>query len=56
MTASLGISRKKNMQKINDCGYRTATNYRDLMYWDYNWHKDGGSQRMIKISKREHFY
>lgn len=56
MTSSLGISRWKNMQQINDCGHRAASHYPDLMYWDYNWRKGGGSARMIEISKREHFY
>lgn len=44
------------MQQINDCGCHAAANYPDLMYWDYNWHKSGGSQRMIEISKRVPFY
>lgn len=30
--------------------------YDDVIYWDYNWRKEGGSQRMIEISKRERFY
>ena len=29
---------------------------RGWLYWDYNWRKKGGSQRMIEISKRENFY
>ncbi|OAX53518.1 epoxyqueuosine reductase QueH [Xanthomonas graminis] len=56
MTSSLGISRWKNMQQINDCGRRAAAPYQDLVYWDYNWRKGGGSARMIEISKRENFY
>lgn len=56
ITSSLGISRWKNMAQINDCGHRAAAPYDKLMYWDYNWRKGGGSQRMIEISKREHFY
>jgi epoxyqueuosine reductase len=56
MTSSLGISRWKNMAQINDCGYRAVTQYGGLVYWDYYWRKGGGSQRMIEISKREHFY
>jgi len=55
-TSSLGISRWKNMQQINDCGTRAAAKYDRLVYWDYNWRKKGGSARMIEISKREHFY
>ncbi|MEO8974869.1 MAG: epoxyqueuosine reductase QueH, partial [Casimicrobiaceae bacterium] len=56
MTSSLGISRWKNMQQINDCGSRAASRYPGLKYWDYNWRKGGGSTRMIEISKRENFY
>ncbi|SFN66409.1 epoxyqueuosine reductase QueH [Xenorhabdus japonica] len=56
ITSSLGISRWKNMQQINECGVRAASRYPDLMYWEYNWRKGGGSYRMIEISKREEFY
>lgn len=56
MTSSLGISRWKNMAQINDCGHRAAAPYDELVYWDYNWRKGGGSARMIEISKRERFY
>ncbi|MFK3647771.1 epoxyqueuosine reductase QueH [Lysobacter enzymogenes] len=56
ISSSLGISRWKNMEQINDCGHRAAARYPDLVYWDYNWRKGGGSQRMIEISKRERFY
>lgn len=56
ISSSLGISRWKNMEQINDCGARSAAKYPDIVYWDYNWRKKGGSQRMIEISKREKFY
>lgn len=56
LTSSLGISRWKNMQQINDCGHRAVAPYEGLTYWDYNWRKGGGSARMIEISKREEFY
>lgn len=56
ISSSLGISRWKNMQQINDCGERAAEKYPDLSYWTYNWRKGGGSARMIEISKREEFY
>lgn len=56
MTSSLGISRWKDMNQINDCGVRAADKYPGLTYWDYNWRKGGGSARMIEISKREEFY
>ena len=53
---TLGISRWKDMNQINDSGKRAAERYEDLSYWDFNWRKDGGSSRMIEISKRENFY
>ncbi|WP_152566288.1 epoxyqueuosine reductase QueH [Lysobacter antibioticus] len=56
ITSSLGISRWKNMEQINGSGHRAAAPYEGLVYWDYNWRKAGGSQRMIEISKREQFY
>lgn len=55
ISSSLGISRWKDMKQINDCGHRAAAGY-GLTYWDYNWRKQGGSSRMIEISKREQFY
>ena len=56
ITSSLGISRWKNMNQINESGIRAAEPYPDVQYWTFNWRKGGGSQRMIEISKREHFY
>ena len=56
ITSSLGISRWKNMNQINDSGVRAAEPYDGVEYWTFNWRKGGGSQRMIDISKRERFY
>jgi predicted adenine nucleotide alpha hydrolase (AANH) superfamily ATPase len=56
ITSSLGISRWKNMEQINGSGERAAARYPGMIYWTYNWRKGGGSQRMIEISKAEHFY
>ena len=53
---TLGISRWKDMNQINNSGTRAANRYEELMYWDFNWRKQGGSSRMIEISKRENFY
>lgn len=55
-TSSLGISRWKDFNQINDSGKRAAARYPKMTYWTYNWRKQGGSQRMIEISKREKFY
>ncbi|MCH2037271.1 MAG: epoxyqueuosine reductase QueH [Rickettsiales bacterium] len=56
ITSSLGISRWKNMEQINDCGIRAAEHYDGVEYWTYNWRKNGGSSRMYEIAKREEFY
>jgi predicted adenine nucleotide alpha hydrolase (AANH) superfamily ATPase len=56
-TSTLGISRWKDMAQINACGHRAASRYpKQLHYWDYNWRKGGGSQRMIEIAKEKQFY
>lgn len=56
ITSSLAISRWKDMNQINGCGERAAARYPEMLYWTYNWRKDGGSQRMLEISKQELFY
>ena len=53
---TLGISRWKDMEQINSSGLRAAKRYEDISYWDFNWRKQGGSSRMVEISKREEFY
>ena len=55
-TTTLGISRWKDLDQINDSGLRAAKPYKNLIFWDLNWRKKGGSSRMIEISKREEFY
>jgi epoxyqueuosine reductase len=56
IVSSLGLSRWKDMDQINDCGIRAAGRYEGMVYWTYNWRKMGGSMRMYEISKREKFY
>lgn len=56
ITSSLGISRWKNMDQINDCGIRAADNYKGIDYWTFNWRKQGGAARMYEIAKDESFY
>lgn len=56
ITSSLGISRWKNMDQINDCGVKAASHYDGITYWTYNWRKAGGAERMYQIAKREEFY
>jgi predicted adenine nucleotide alpha hydrolase (AANH) superfamily ATPase len=56
ISSSLGISRWKDMNQINEAGLRAAGRYPNLEYWTYNWRKNGGSERMYEIAKRENFY
>jgi predicted adenine nucleotide alpha hydrolase (AANH) superfamily ATPase len=56
ITSSLGISRWKNMDQINESGINAVKNYPGISYWTYNWRKAGGAERMYKISKEEEFY
>ena len=56
ISSSLGISRWKDMNQINDSGVRAAGRYPDVTYWTYNWRKNGGAARMYEIAKRENFY
>jgi predicted adenine nucleotide alpha hydrolase (AANH) superfamily ATPase len=55
-TSSLGISRWKDMNQINGCGERAAAKYSPVVYWTYNWRKNGGAARMYEIAKEEEFY
>jgi len=56
ITSCLGISRWKSMEQVNESGERAAAKYPGVTYWTYNWRKQGGSQRMLEISKEERFY
>jgi predicted adenine nucleotide alpha hydrolase (AANH) superfamily ATPase len=55
-TSSLGISRWKDMDQINASGLFAAKETGSVVYWTYNWRKQGGSARMYEIAKRENFY
>ena len=56
ISSTLGISRWKDMNQINGCGARAVDAYKGISYWDFNWRKQGGSSRMLELSKRESFY
>ena len=53
---TLGISRWKDLEQINSSGLKAAKRYNDVDFWDFNWRKQGGSSRMLEISKQEKFY
>ncbi len=56
ITSSLGISRWKDMNQINDSGTRAAGHYPGITYWTYNWRSFNGGDRMYDIAKDENFY
>ena len=53
---TLGISRWKDLNQINTSGLKAAKRYNEVQFWDFNWRKQGGSTRMLEISKQENFY
>lgn len=55
-TSCLGISRWKDFDQVTAAGRAAAQPFPGLTYWDYNWRKQGGAQRMLEVSKRENFY
>ena len=55
ISSTLGISRWKDMNQINDSGVRSSKPH-NVPYWDFNWRKKGGSSRMLELSKKENFY
>ena len=62
ISSSLGISRWKDMDQINDSGIRAASHYDGVRYWTYNWRKKdvgdevSGAKRMYDLAKEERFY
>ncbi len=56
ISSSLGISRWKDVDQINRAGLQAAAATPGIDYWTLNWRKGGGAERMIAISRREHFY
>jgi len=55
-TTTLSISRWKDFNQVTESGIRAAIKYPGIFYWDCNWRKDGGSQRMYEVAKQEKFY
>lgn len=53
---TLGISRWKDLEQVNDAGLRAAAAHQSVTFWPFNWRKGGGSQRMVEVSRREGFY
>ena len=56
ISSTLGISRWKDFDQINLSGKNAVRFFQNIDYWDFNWRKNNGSQRMLEVSKRENFY
>ncbi|OGW81182.1 MAG: hypothetical protein A2Z83_04000 [Omnitrophica bacterium GWA2_52_8] len=56
ITSCLGISRWKDFDQVTRAGEAAAALFPGVTYWGYNWRKEEGSQRMIRIAREERFY
>jgi hypothetical protein len=56
LATTLGISRWKDLEMVNAAGAQAVAPYEGVAFWDFNWRKKGGSQRMSEIARRENFY
>tara|TARA_A100001234_G_C12316294_1_gene255655 strand:- start:107 stop:475 length:369 start_codon:yes stop_codon:yes gene_type:complete len=56
ISSTLGISRWKDMDQINESGIKAAMQFNNIEYWTYNWRKNNGSENMLLVSKTEKFY
>ena len=56
ISSTLGISRWKDFNQINDSGIKAAKNFDGISYWTFNWRKKDGSKNMLVVSKNEEFY
>jgi len=56
VSSTLGISRWKDMNQINQSGINAASQFHGVEYWTFNWRKNKGSESMITVSKKEQFY
>ena len=48
---TLGISRWKDLNQINNSGLRAAKRYNSLTFWDYNWRKKADPRECYKSLK-----
>jgi len=55
IATTLGISRWKNLELINQIGTEICNNTA-IHFWDKNWRKKGGGQRMYEIAKEYNMY
>ncbi len=56
ITSCLGISRWKDFDQVTRAGVKAASLFPGVSYWEFNWRKNGGANRMTEISRAENFY
>ncbi len=56
ISSTLGISRWKDFNQINNSGVKAADQFDKISYWTFNWRKQDGSKNMLILSKNEEFY
>ena len=56
ISSTLGISRWKDFNQINNSGVRATDQFDKISYWTFNWRKQDGSKNMLILSKNEEFY
>lgn len=49
-------SRWKDMQQVDESGFRAASRYEGLVYWSHNWQSDEMTIRKYQISAEREFY
>ena len=53
---TISISRWKDFDQVCRAGRAVAARFPSLTYWDCNWRKKNGSQRMQELTHQEQFY
>jgi len=56
IATTLGISRWKDLQQVNEAGRWAVSHFEAVQFLNSNWRKNGGIQRMAEISREEEFY
>ncbi len=56
LATTLGISRWKDLDQVNRAGAQAVRQTPTVTFWACNWRRQGGSQRMALLAKREAFY
>ena len=56
LATSLSISRWKDIEQIHRAGQSATQKTPEVLFWDFNWRKNGGEEKGREVTKRENFY